>query len=145
MSNLDEYIATAERMFAGFFMGLRCDTQPQSRDLSGEASELLAISRDQFLEAFRRGNEWLEHVRSCGSLEEYINGFASGVHYNNLVPVFLVPQNCVQRVQSWTPNRMDGDSITALLASYRFYADHSPFPQWLTTDTPIEIQISVGE
>jgi hypothetical protein len=124
MTYIDEYVATAERMFAGFFLGVRCDTQSQSRDLTAEASQLLSVSREQFHSEFRKGNEWLEHIRTCSSLEEYIGGFVSTPASSNIAPVLLVPHTCEeQRVRSWLPDPVNGNAAVAVLGSYRFYGE----------------------
>ena len=144
IANLDDYIATAKRMFAGFFLGLRCDTEKSSRDMAADACEFLSVDREQFHADFCSGNSWLECIRSCSGLTDYLEGFAE-VSFDDIVPLFLVPDSCVQRVRSWIPEDAGEDAATAVLATYQFYANDKSYPQWLLAQVVDEICVPLED
>lgn len=135
LTHLDEYIITAERMFAAFFLGVRCDTQPMRRDLIGDASGLLGVDRETLLAEFRRGNGWLEDLRGVTSLEQYAKQLVPGLALHHLAPVLMVPDGCVRRVEQWLLGVEPGKTASAILGSYQFFtaADSLPYPRWLST------------
>ncbi len=134
-----DYLFVAERMFAGFYLGLRCDREKNSRDLTAEAIAMLSTTREAFLADFRRGNTWLDSMGPSLSLPAYLGEFASTLRYERLRPVLLVPSNCVRRIQAWLPTVQSSNTTSALFASYRFFADGTKHPQWLAITSPSDL------
>lgn len=83
----------AERMFAAFRLGVPCRTQPIRRDLTGDASDLLAVEREAFLAECRRENGWLEDLGNTVFLDAYVKDFTASLALQHLVPIMVVPDN----------------------------------------------------
>lgn len=131
-----EYIRVAERMFAGFFLGKRCDTVPSSRDLSADAGALLGLSREQFIAQFKRGVGWLDAVGARNTLPAYLNEFATAAGFSRLVPILFVPENCLSRLAKWLASCPTTAAAPWWLASYQFFTNGAPYPQWLSVAPP---------
>jgi hypothetical protein len=133
ISHLQEYRDEAVRMFAAFFLRIRCDTTNAKRDLVGEAASLLGLSRHEFFVLFDAGNTWLSDLRVDLSFEEHL-GPTEKTLFSNFIPVLLAPDTDLISVQDRCSANPAPAGIPARLVAYRFYCDQSPFPQWLALE-----------
>ena len=136
--NHHEYVATAIRMFSSFFLRIRCDTAPQSRDLASEATKLLGTSRLDFDTNFQTNNRWLTTLQHKPALAEYINFDLSHFDTTPLLPVLVITSTCKNRVKAWIADTENIPS-NALIADYQFHSDNGQYPTHLTTESPAPI------
>lgn len=141
--NHRDYNATAIRMFAAFFMRVRCDTVKKSRDLVGEAADLLGVSQHEFEVQFELCNDWLTSTKSTPTLSDYIPNHVAEIGARPILPVLLITTTCKNRVSAWIADTPDTPS-NALLATYQFHSDNGQYPTYITTEPPTPMKITCG-
>ena len=126
------YMTLAERMYAAFFLGIRCDTERDSRDLTSEACALLAIDKDQFLTRFQSRNQWLDLLRSSPAMDDYLSVFSGGINFQAFTPVLLTPDIDIHIIHDWCKNITSPTGVTAHLATYDFAVRDLSYPESLS-------------
>ncbi len=136
VEHFQRHMTSALRMFAGFSLGIRSETESLSRDLITEYQETLGINSNDFADLFDSGNGWLNPFERSISLNEYLGNKLCGSLGEELVHVFFVPESCVSRVSKLQED-MDRPPANASLGSYEFYSCNGVYPTHLTTLAPV--------
>ncbi|WDI42578.1 hypothetical protein [Bremerella sp. P1] len=138
LKNHAGYIETSKRMFASFFLRLRCDTQKWSRDLPSDAAELLRITNEEFLEQFRTGAEWLYRLNGVDNLDEYLDGFIGSRELSSFRSFFLITEKTENRFTQWLKS-YEKLPDSSSYGTYEFFADEKTYPQYLVIGKPSAI------
>jgi hypothetical protein len=124
-------------MYSGFFLRLRCDTQPQTRDLAAEAADLIKIPKPQFESRFQTGLGWLNGTRGHSEFRAYRLSSNRKPRVTGVLPILLITSSCKNRVTRWLADYDIPDQ--ALMGTYQFHVDGKPYPSYITMEPPTRL------
>lgn len=134
-TNWNEYELTARRMFAGFFLRVSANTEPDSRDLAAEACNLHGVDSGEFEQRNLAGNNWLQRLRPPCRLEEYLTPYPRIADPGTKVrPIFLARGDCSDFVAKWSTSAPRPVGRNALLIRYEFLNLANDWPEWLVIE-----------
>lgn len=132
------YLVLAERMFAAFFLGVRCDIEKNLRNLTDEACNRLEITPEVFQQRLRDLNQWLISLAQKPDFNDYTQHLESTPF--RFHPILLVPEVNLASVQTWIGELAQPLGIQARIVTYRFYSQHD-YPQYLSIEDDVAIAI----
>jgi hypothetical protein len=139
--NLAKYQDIELRMYAGFFLGMRCETVKDKRDVPAEAAALLGITLETLAQRHSVGETWLKRVdgeikrknkQGNVGLYDYLLEEKLPLRLAPLTPVLMAPDTSRERIKQLQSSIAERIGLEARLVDYHFYSLKQDWPSFIT-------------